>query len=111
MDQELWKKIKGEKFDPYNWNETTNIYSKSIQVPVVRGCNGYTATNIGDTTVQINGKTLFPSATPASILGDSITLGGNLGELYKGDLSIQFVSPANANPKVEIIQKFYIAFD
>jgi hypothetical protein len=106
-----WKDIVNDEFDPFNWNEVTNIYTTSGKITVQRGCNGYTATNIGDTPVRINGKVLFPSATPLTVLGDSISLGGNRGEIYKGQIIVMFATPLGALPQVEIIQKFYTKFE
>lgn len=106
-----WELIKQEHFDPYRWNESTSIYTTSQQVNVQRGCNSITYTNLGDTIVKINGKTLFPSLTPLVSAGDSISLGGNLGEIYKGDINISFQAPVGVLPRLEIIQKFYISFE
>lgn len=104
--------IKKELFDPFQWNEVTTPYRESGQVTVQKGCNSITYTNLGDVIAQVNGKTLFPSATPATVAGDSISLGGNLGEVYKGDINLKFVLPtAGTNPLVEIIQKFYTLYE
>lgn len=104
--------IKKQFFDPYRWNLVTNIYRASASVIVIRGCNGFIATNLGDTAVLINGQTLFPSATPATVLGDSVSVFGNKGEIYGSQqIIVQFVQPLGAAPAVEIVQKFYTVFE
>lgn len=105
-----WEEIRAQLFDPYKWNFTVNTYTVSGEIPVQRGCNSIEVTNIGDTAVQINGIILFPSTTPATVLGNSISLGGNLGETYQGKLSLMFVQAIGALPQVQVIQKFYIAY-
>ena len=108
MDIELLKK----ELEKYRWNITTLSYDRTQKVAVQKGCNGYVATNVGDTPVTVNGQILFPSATPATVLGDSISVGGNLGEIYGAQqIDVVFASPAGAAPLVTIVQKFYIAFD
>lgn len=105
-----WENIRQTKFDPFRFNIVTNQYRASAKIVVERGCNSVQVTNLGTSTVQINGVTLFPSATPATVAGDSISFGGNLGEIYKGDLNLVMVLPLGATPLVEITQKYYIAF-
>lgn len=65
-------------------------------------------TNIGDTIAQINGITLFPSATPLTDAGDSIEIKGNELDEYSGNLKLSFNFPVGAIPRVQIIQQFYI---
>lgn len=101
-----------EELKKYRWNTVTASYTQSGKVSVVKGCNGYTATNIGDTAVTINGQVLFPSATPATVLGDSMSVGGNLGEVLAAQqIDVVFAAAPAVTPQVIIIQKFYIAFD
>jgi hypothetical protein len=89
------------------YNITVAPYTSSQDVPVVERCNGYTVTNVGDTIAEVNGMVIFPSATPATDLGDSRSVGGNVGEIYRGNIRLLFRQPLGANPAVEIIQKFY----
>lgn len=88
-----------------HYNIFTQVYTQSGQIEVVENCNGYTATNIGADIVTINGQVLFPG-TVGSILGDSVSVGGNEGEIYKGRLDIAFA--AITNPQLQIVQKYYI---
>jgi len=91
------------------YNTQTNVYNTSQTAPRAKLLNGYVATNIGDTTVRVNGKILFPSTTPATVQGDAFSVGGNEGEIYVGDaLDISFAVPSGPAPAVEIVQKFYI---
>lgn len=91
-----------------NYNVSVANYSTSQRVNVMKGCNGFTAVNLGDTTVFINDIPLFPSLTPATAIGDFVSIGGNEGEEYKGNIKISFRVPLNAAPQVQIIQKFYV---
>jgi hypothetical protein len=89
-----------------NYNIATNIYTKSQFVRVVTNCNGYMATNIGDTIVTVNDMILYPG-TPGTIIGDSRSVGGNEGEIYTGVIKISFSVPLGVLPQVEIVQKYY----
>lgn len=109
--EKTWQQIKKELFDPYRFNLVSNDYITSQKVKVQLGCNAITYTNLGDTIVTVNNITLFPSATPATVAGDSISIGGNLGEIYKGDINVKFLLPLGAAPRLQIIQKFYILFE
>jgi len=110
MTEEQWLKIKAEKFDPYNFNIVTTRYSRSAEITPARGCNSFTVTNLGDTPVDFNGEILFPSATPLTAVGDSVSFGSNLGEVYKGNMTLKFALPLGATPLVAITQKYYTAF-
>lgn len=89
------------------YNTETGIYTKSGYVDVMPKCNGYTFTNLGDAIAFVNDMVVYPSSTPATALGDSRSVGGNEGEVYKGILRVRF-DVAGANPKLEIVQKFYL---
>lgn len=98
-----------EQLPPYRkYNTQTNVYSISGTIPKAKLCNGFLATNIGDTVVTINKKILFPSATPATAQGDAISFGGNEGEIFAGDIDVSFRTPLGAIPRIEIVQKFYV---
>lgn len=91
------------------YNTYTQVFSRSGSPQRSQYCNGFTATNIGDVDVLINGKILFASATPATQQGDSISFGGNEGEIYIGNIQITFVvGGAGTNPRCELIEKFYV---
>lgn len=106
-----WDKIQERLFDPYEFNQTVNRYTESTKIKVEKGCNAVQVTNLGTSTIQINGITLFPSTTPATVAGDSVSFGGNLGEVYKGNLDLTIVLPTGLTPVAEVIQKFYINFE
>lgn len=96
--------------DRQKYNTETGIYYKSGFIDVVNNCNGYMFTNTGDTIAELNGMVIYPGdLTPGSeALGDSRSVGGNEGELFVGTLRLIFRTPLGANPRVEIVQKFYI---
>lgn len=90
------------------YNIAIGTYNTSQFIDVVENCNGFTFTNIGDTIAEVNGQVIFPSATPLTALGDSRSIGGNEGEIYKGNMRLLFRTPLGAAPLVEIVQKLYI---
>lgn len=90
------------------WNTTKNDYPQSTSVPVQRKCFAFSATNVGDTVVEINGRRLFPSPTPATDLGDSRSWGEPTGKIYKGNIEVIFIAPIGAAPLVEIEQSYYV---
>lgn len=63
-------------------------------------------TNLGSAICRVNGMVVFPSATPATDLGDSRTISGHEGDLYYGNINVAF--EAAGNPLVEIVQVFYL---
>lgn len=80
-------------------------YSTSQIVEVVKNCNGITITNTGADLVTVDGFPLYPG-TPGTNNGDSLSIGGNAGELLdKKRLPISFAT--TVNPKVTIVQKYY----
>jgi len=106
-----------QQLPPYRkYNTQTNNYFTSGNIPKAKYCNGFLATNVGDTTVTINRKILFPSATPLVTQGDAVSFGGNEGEIFVGDIDISFAVagspfPVGVAPNIEIIQKYYIDKD
>lgn len=109
-DEKMIEKILDDLLDRLKWNETTIVYTESKEIPRIRGANGYVATNLGDTNVVVNGKMLFPSATPLTVVGDSISMMGNTGEVFQGRITVQFQLPLGVLPRVEIVQKFYTSY-
>lgn len=96
-----------KSYQPYNF--TVSNYYQSGRITVERWCNGITITNLGDAPASVNGMILYPSATPGTALGDSRSIGGNEGEIFKGNLNLSFdLSGGAVSPQVEIIQKFYV---
>lgn len=82
-------------------------YVTSQTVIRVANCNGFTAVNTGDTIATVNDQVLYPGTIGTNV-GDSMTVGGNAGEIFIGVITIIFVVPVGANPQVSINQKFYI---
>lgn len=73
-------------------------------VDVDRRCNGFTAINTGTTLAILNGIPLN-AGVPGTSNGDSITIGGNKGELFRGRIDVAFTGGVGS---VLIIQKFYL---
>lgn len=90
---------------PYNMSVLT--YNVGGEISKMEGLFAFMFTNIGDDTAHINGMVLFPSATPLTALGDSRTISGHLGDLYKGNIKLTFAGVGIA-PGVEIVQLFYV---
>lgn len=91
-------------------------YNTTGAVPYTQGgfvtrqenCNGFIAINTGDAIVFVNDRILYPGV-PGTSNGDSVTVGGNFGEIYTGNIKISF--GAGANPQVTVEQKFYYLTD
>ena len=90
-----------------SYNVLVQTFSTQDEIAVQSFCNGVSIRNIGDTPFTINGIRLNPSLV-AGQNGESNTWGGNLGEIYRGRLSLVFLPPIGLNPLCEIIQKFYV---
>lgn len=93
------------------FNITVNFYDRNLQGTIIveKNCNAVLIVNLGDSIATINGAFLFPSPTPATDAGDSLTLGGNLGDIYRGQLVLSFpVATIGANPQVQVIQQYYV---
>lgn len=91
------------------FDTNTQIFTQSQQIDIYPNCNAILFTNLGDTTVTIDEKTLFPSATPATVQGDAVAYGGNENEVYnKQSVKVSFIQPVGVNPRLEVVQKFYV---
>jgi hypothetical protein len=91
------------------WNFTVVKYSQSGQIDVTPGCFAFMFTNIGDVIARVNDMVIFPSATPATALGDSRSLSGHVLDFFKGNIALAFEVPtAGITPNVEIVQLFYV---
>lgn len=101
--QEKWFSMK----PTYCYNILTGTYSQDGDVKTEPFCNGYTVRNIGDTLVIVSGMAILPALVPGTP-GESVAVGGNLGEIFIGRLTVRFAAPIGANPLVEITQKYYI---
>ncbi len=88
------------------FNHTTDTYTASGPVPVVRGCFAYMFTNLGTTICRVNGMIVFPSLTPATDLGDSRTIAAHKDDLFYGNINVAFA--AGAGSLIEIVQLYYI---
>lgn len=88
----------------YNW--FTNNYTTGGQIAIMENCNSLSFTNVGDTSVTVNNKVLYPG-TIGSILGDSFSIGGNQGEIVS-EKRVTISFGAGANPILEIVQKVYV---
>lgn len=71
--------------------------------------NGFIVTNTGDEIAYINDRVLYPGV-PGTSNGDSVTIGGNYGEIYFGIIKLAFAG-GGVNPQVTIEQKFYVFQD
>lgn len=72
----------------------------------VNNCNGFRAVNTGDEIAFVNDQILYPGV-PGTNIGDSVTVGGNYGEIFLGNIKIVFAG-GGAQPEVQIDQKFYL---
>lgn len=91
-------------FKPFDWSIL--YYSSAQTVEILPHCNCITMTNLGDSIAYVNGKPLYPG-TIGSIAGDSLSIGGNEGEIFNSKrLPISFTGGATNN--LEVIQKYYI---
>lgn len=90
------------------WNKTVQVYSENTSVPVAKGCFAFMFTNIGDTAATVEGMVVFPSVTPATVLGDSRTLAAHENEVYTGNITVSFRAPVGVNPQLELVQLYYV---
>jgi hypothetical protein len=85
------------------YNTTTQEYTLMTSVVPDKLCNGVTVINKGTTIAIWNGLPLMP--------GESMSVGGNEGEVYIGRIDIRFTIQAPAPPTIVnsayVIQKFY----
>lgn len=94
-------------FLTFNTTKAIPIYSAAI-VDRVDNCNGYRATNTGDTIAWVDGQILYPGI-PGTSLGDSVTVGGNFGEIFLGHIKVEFdTTGGGTQPEIQIDQKFYV---
>lgn len=84
------------------------VYSENFYIPVARKCFAYMFTNVGDTPATLKGMIVFPSATPATALGDSRSISGHKLDIYTGTMDLSFRPPIGAAPAVEVVQLYYV---
>lgn len=91
------------------YNESTiDVIEGGPQV-VQDGCFAMLFVNTGDSLVIVNGKRLYPFSTvlPLTGVGDAVSIGGHLRDLYYGQINISFPAPG-ALPQVTMTQLFYV---
>lgn len=93
-----------EKILYYDFIPTT--YRLNTSVVFKEWCNGWEVVNLGTTVATVNNRPLYPGV-PGTVLGDSFSLGGNKGEVFKGRVDIAF--PGGAGGIVLFTQKVYVA--
>jgi hypothetical protein len=85
----------------YNTSEGTYTGTKSVVVE--SPLNGYTVYNGGNTNCWLNGSLIVPGA--------SKSIGGNVGEIFTGNIDLMFSVPAGlTDPPVNsatVTQKWY----
>lgn len=100
---ELGRQLNGQPYDM-----TVQVYTQNTYVPPVHRCFAFMFTNIGDTIATVKGMVIFPSATPATALGDSRSISGHKLDLYMGTMDLSFRAPLGLTPSVEIVQLYYV---
>jgi hypothetical protein len=80
MGDKLQRFVPVEKLLQYNLS--TQVYSKTQEIPVQENCNGFTVRNIGTATVVIMGDELATN--------ESKSIGGNRGEIFVGRIDLKF---------------------
>jgi hypothetical protein len=86
-------------------------YDMVLEIAVQNGqiirhqdCFAFMFTNVGDVTAWVNGMVVYP-ASGANALGDSRSVSGNPGQLYKGKIEVSFdPNTTGTNPAIEIVQ-------
>jgi hypothetical protein len=90
-------------YQSYNISVVTIV--RSGFVDIMEDCNSWMVTNTGADIVEVNGMILYPGVVGTS-LGDSKTIGGNAGEVYKGNIKVAFRTVVA--PALEVVQKCFI---
>lgn len=90
------------------WDMSVDFYTIGGDVIIEQDCFAFMFTNIGDTIGTVKDMVVFPSATPATALGDTRVVGAHNLNIFKGQVQIKFLPPLGANPKIEIVQLFYV---
>lgn len=85
------------------YNIIPTVYRKNAAVIIQEMCNSVILINQGTTIATVNGVVLNPGTAGVNN-GESFTFGGNVGEIFKGRIDINFPSGAG---NVLSIQKIY----
>lgn len=77
------------------YNQQTIIYSlgnagSGVEVP--KDCFSIQYTNVGTAIAKVNNQVIYPGV-PGTSLGDSRSMSAHEGEVYVGDLVLQFDQP------------------
>jgi len=105
----LWHDIKtkwDDKSKDRPWNFSVDTVTSSQILTYLPGTTGFLFTNTGAVNVSINNKTLFASATPATVAGDSLAIASHKNDIFKGIIKIVFT--AGAGPLLEVVQVYYM---
>jgi urease beta subunit len=100
---DMTAQLKGQPYDM-----TVQVYSDNAYIPVARKCFAFMFTNVGDTPATVKGMIVFPSATPATALGDSRTISGHKLDIYSGTMDLSFRPPIGTAQAVEVVQLYYV---
>lgn len=77
----------------------------SCDIPVQLGCNGWVAINYGRDVVKVEQIPLNP-ALAVGATGDSVSVGGNITEVYnRNTITVTFLT--TTAPRLVLIQKVY----
>lgn len=94
------------------YNFDVQNYTQEIMYDTTGLCNAITFINKGNTPVSINGVLLMPSPLNVAVgdrfAGETVSFGGNEGEIYRGQVKILFPAPIGTDPVVTAIQKYYL---
>jgi len=101
--EKISKEIDGRPYDMI-----VQVYNQNAYIPVSHGCFAFMFTNVGDTPATVKGMIVFPSATPATAIGDSRSIAGHKLDIYKGTMDLSFRPPIGLLQAVEIVQLYYV---
>ena len=86
------------------YNTIKKPFTANGSVNVDKYCNGFVIKNAGNTNINYDGEILIPR--------ESVSVGGNLGEIYEGRIDLFFEMPSPAPPTpinlAIVTQKVYI---
>lgn len=90
----------------YSWVPIT--VKKNSQPALNLNCNSITLINYGTSTVRINDAIILYPGVPGTRSGESISIGGNRLEIFKGVIDVAFNSVVPGANLLVILQKIYI---
>lgn len=86
------------------YNTSQQHYAENASIVVDQLCNGYTVINIGTTVMAVNKIALNPG-TAGTNNGESVSVGGNRGEIFAGRIDIAFTGGTGL---CIVLQKIYV---